>query len=373
LLLLLGGAGGCGPGREEQKIAKTAVAAEEYSFDQAITATGTLKPVGEVKVGSQLSGRISEISVDFNDDVTNGQVLAVLDQEKFKARVREAQAVLEVERADVRLQEAAVLEAESALEDARFTHHATTAELESAEAQVLEARRDLERKRQLSEQGVLSEHQLDQAGTSYESLSALARAHEARMVAATAKITQAEAAVAMAKARLANASAEVNKVGASLEQAEVDLSRTMIRSPINGVVIRRDVEPGQTVAASLEAPTLFTLAKDLRRMEVHARIDEADIGSVTRGQRASFVVDAFPAREFGGRVTQVRKAPEVVQHVVTYTVVISADNQDFALLPGMTAIIRIKPGDLKSSREASVAVGADAIAGQERPPGTQGR
>jgi HlyD family secretion protein len=154
-------------------------------------------------------------------------------------------------------------------------------------------------------------------------------------------VIAAEAGQVMADAELLYAEAGERQQAAELDQARIDLARTLIAAPSDGVVIGRDVDGGQTVAASLEAPTLFTIAQDLRHMEVHAKVDEADIGQIRVGQRASFTVDAYPARIFSGTVEQIRKAPEVVENVVTYTVVLSAQNADLVLLPGMTAMIQV--------------------------------
>jgi HlyD family secretion protein len=153
--------------------------------------------------------------------------------------------------------------------------------------------------------------------------------------------TAAELARDMAAANLELSNAQVRRHSEALEQARIALERTVIRSPINGIVISRDVDPGQTVAATLEAPTLFTIAHDLGRMQVHARVDEADIGRIREGQRARFTVDAHPGRTFTGIVSEIRKAPLLVQNVITYTVVLDAENPDFVLLPGMTAVLQI--------------------------------
>lgn len=151
----------------------------------------------------------------------------------------------------------------------------------------------------------------------------------------------------MTDANLLYAQAAESKQSAELDQARIDLERTVISAPIDGVVIGRDVDRGQTVAASLEAPTLFTLAQDLREMEVHANIDEADIGRIRIGQQARFTVDAYPTRAFTGTATQIRKAPQLIQNVVTYTVVLSTQNPDLALLPGMTAVVHVVVDEAK--------------------------
>jgi HlyD family secretion protein len=175
----------------------------------------------------------------------------------------------------------------------------------------------------------------------HQSAAAGLRAAEAQVQIAREAVVAAEAGLLMADANLQYAQAAERQHAAELDQAWIDLARTVIAAPSDGVVIGRDVDRGQTVAASLEAPTLFTIAQDLRQMEVHAKVDEADIGQIRVGQRASFTVDAYPGRIFSGTVVQIRKAPEMVENVVTYTVVLSARNPDRVLLPGMTAIVQV--------------------------------
>jgi HlyD family secretion protein len=169
----------------------------------------------------------------------------------------------------------------------------------------------------------------------------LFRAAEAERTVVEAAIPAADAELEMAQATLEHALAAFDQQQAALEQARIDLARTVIRAPIDGIIIDRQVELGQTVAATLEAPTLFTIARDLRDMQVHAKIDEADIGRVQPGQRARFTVDAHPDRVFEATVSEIRKSPEVLQNVVAYTVILAAPNRDLALLPGMTAMVRV--------------------------------
>ena len=274
-------------------------AVERGDLVATVTATGRVEVVRSVRVGSQLSGQLAELLVDFNDEVTAGQAIARLDDRSFAARVREARARLASARAELAMAEAAI---------------------EGARARAGEAGRDFERRQSLHESGRLSTTELDRA----RALTLGARSDLA--------VAEAEAAARRAAVEIAEA---------ALHQADIDMQRTVIRAPIDGVVIGRNVDEGQTVAASLEAPTLFTIARDLSRMEVHARVDEADIGRVDAGQRAVFTVDAYPARRFEAEVLQVRKAPDVVEGVVTYTVVLGTGNEDLALLPGMTAIVRV--------------------------------
>jgi HlyD family secretion protein len=251
---------------------------------QVVSSTGTLQAVVTVLVGSQISGTIDKLFADFNTKVKAGEVVAQLNQDKFKAAVDQARANL--------------LAAESSLAKAKVS--------------VVDAQRTLERNRELRKRDLMPQSELDTAQTAYDA--ALAQ-------------------VEVNKAQSAQAQAALN-------QATVDLNNTVIRSPVDGIVISRSVDVGQTVAASLQAPTLFTIANDLAKMEVHTNVDEADVGNVTEGQEVSFTVDAFPARRFKGRVHQVRNAPTVVQNVVTYDAVVRIDNKELLLKPGMTANVQ---------------------------------
>ena len=307
----------------------------------SVVATGSLRPVGEVRVGSQVSGQIAELLAGFNDKVERGQVLARLDTSTFSARVREAEAAVELAEAQVRIQEAAAAKAGADLsnEEARIAVHA--ARVARARSAKREAERELGRKRALAREHSIAETELDKAQASYDTAAAELDAEERESVAQMSAVNGAKAAIARAQAEREYAEAMVRQQRAVLERYRAELDQATIRSPINGVVIGRDVEAGQTVAASLEAPTLYTLAEDLGRMEVHTRVDEADIGKVRSGQKALFRVDAFPDRTFEGRVVEIRKAPQPVQGVVTYTVLVSAKNPDELLLPGMTAVVSI--------------------------------
>jgi HlyD family secretion protein len=314
---------------------------ERGDITSFVSATGTLTPVGQVQVGSQLSGQVGEVLVDFNDEVARDQPLARIDPEGFEATVREAEAGLEIAEASMLMQEAALSKAEADLVTAQATQVVRTAETESARAQREEAEAQLGRAQALAREAAISGSDVDRAQARAESASAMLRAAETQELVGDASTQSAEAAVKMSLAGLQNAVAEVKRRSAALERAKVDLQRTTIRAPIDGIVINRNIESGQTVAASLEAPTLFTLASDLRHMEVYAQVDQADIGRITVGQPVAFAVDAYPDRVFQGAVKQIRKAPQIVQNVVTYTVIVSADNAELLLLPGMTAILRI--------------------------------
>ena len=257
---------------------------EKGDLTVTVTASGTLEPTNQVDVGSELSGIVKSVEADYNDPVKKKQVLAVLDTSKLQAQVLQSRASLESAKAKV-------LQAKATIEEASH-------QLER-----------LEQLGKLSGSKAVSQYDLDSAKAN------LARAVADR-AAAVASVSQAEA---------------------TLEVSETDLAKAVIYSPIDGVVLTRSVEPGQTVAASLQAPVLFTIAEDLREMELHVDVDEADVGKVKQGQRAVFYVDAYPERAFPARISQVRYGAETVDGVVTYKTILNTDNSDLSLRPGMTA------------------------------------
>jgi HlyD family secretion protein len=246
-----------------------------------VTATGTLSPVVQVEVGSQVSGRIKELFADYNSEVKAGQVIATIDSRLFQTAVSQARARLASARAD----------------------------LKRTEALAENSRLQYERTRGLGDRGVVAAAQIDEA-------QAARRSAEAQVVSARAEVTQAQAA---------------------LEQAEINLAYTTIASPIDGVVVSRNVDVGQTVAASLSAPTLFVIAGDLRQMEVHTSVAESDVGQLVPGMRVEFTVDAYPDDTFVGAVKQVRYEAQAVSNVVTYDAVVQVENDALKLRPGMTA------------------------------------
>lgn len=275
------------------------VVAERGDIITSITASGSLQAVGTVEVGSEVSGLIKELHADFNTPVKQGQVLARIDPSTFESRVLQGEAQLAI----------------------------AQAQLDQAKAELREAERDFETKRKLSTSGWYS-----------------ARGTET-----------AEAALARARASVKLSEANLLQARANLNQARIDLSRTYIRAPVDGIVISRAINIGQTVAASFQTPTLFTIAEDLAEMQVEAAVDEADIGSVAPGQRAEFTVDAYPDRIFEGEVKEVRLASgeadadkaTASSGVVTYTVIITAPNKDGKLLPNMTANATIFLGEVR--------------------------
>ena len=250
-----------------------------------VTATGQLKPVNQVDVGTEVSGTIESVAVDYNDRVSAGEVLAQLDTAKLEAQT---------------------LQSKAALASAR-------AKVSAAEATLVETRLKFERCTRLAEKNLCSREDVDTA----------------------------QAAHLRAQAEAADAGAKVAEAAAKLTVDETNLDKAVIRAPIDAIILERRVEPGQTVAASLQTPVLFTLAEDLRQMELHVDVDEADVGQVREGQPATFSVDAYPGRNFPARITQVRYAPRTVEGVVTYETLLSVDNTDLSLRPGMTATAEI--------------------------------
>jgi HlyD family secretion protein len=289
------------------------VKVERGEISSIVTATGTVNPVINVLVGSQVSGTIKALYADFNSIVKEGQVVAQIDPAIFEAQVEQG-------RANVLNAQANLVNAQANLENAK-------ANLIKADVAVVDTKRTLNRNRPLLERNVIAQATLDTAQVNYDT--------------AVAQRDVANAQVESAKSQVESSKAQVEQARAALNLAETNLRYTTIRSPVNGTVISRNVDVGQTVAASLQAPTLFTIAKDLTQMQVDTNVSEADVGRVAIGQGASFTVDAYPEKTFRGKVSEVRDAPIIVQNVVTYDVVIQVDNKELKLKPGMTANVSV--------------------------------
>lgn len=341
-------------------------AADRGPLVASVSSTGTLNAVITVQVGSQVSGQIRDLLADFNSEVGRGQVIARIDPEMFEAKVRQAEADLEVARAAVASQRAQVERVAGDLANAVALLAVAKANTEKSEAVLREAKRDFERRRELFQKGVTNAADFDKAEGVHAQAQAQRQAAAAQEIAQQASIVAARAQVRAAEAAVENALAVVRQKEAYVRQAQIDLDHTFIRAPVDGVVVSRNVDIGQTVAASLQAPILFLIAQDLARMQVNAAVDEADVGRVKVGQRASFTVDAFRGERFEGEVTQIRKSPQVIQNVVTYDVVIAVDNKDLKLLPGMTANLRI----LVAERGDALRVPSAAL--RFRPPDAEG-
>ena len=314
---------------------------ERGQLSETVTATGTLDALVTVDVSSQVSGQIAELFVDFNDAVKQGQPLAQIDRQSYEARFAEAEAAVNMAEASVDVQLARLTRASVDVVNAKAQRAVHKARIEKARAQLLAAQSGFTRRETLRARGAISVSDLEQAQAERDSAAATVREAEALSEAQEQSIAAAEADHLRVTAELANAKANVPQKTALLRLAGVELERTTIRSPVDGIVIGRNIDEGQTVAAALEAPTLFTIAGDLRDMEVHVRVDETDIGQIAVSQKAGFTVDAFPGEQFFGVVSDIRKAAQVVQNVVTYTVVIRTTNPNEILLPGMTALVNI--------------------------------
>ena len=272
---------------------------ERGDIHDVVEATGTINAVITVQVGSQVSGTISKLFVDFNSRVHKGDLVALIDPALFKGAVEQATADLE---------------------NARANLVAARANLEKAQATLVQTKADYDRTIGLTKDGVMSQQQLDLAKANYDS---------------------ATAAVGGARANVTQAEAQVSQKEAALAVAQTNLNYTVIRSPIDGTVVARNVDVGQTVAASLQAPTIFTIAQDLKKMQVYAKTDESDVGNIKVGKEVTFKVDAFPKETFRGVVSQVRMNATTVQNVVTYDTIIDFANPELKLFPGMTAYVTI--------------------------------
>ncbi len=297
--------------------------AQRGDIHDMVEATGTINAVTTVQVGSQVSGTIQKLFADFNSHVKKGQVIAQIDPSLVQGALLQARADLESSRAN--------------LANAR-------ANLLKAQATAAQAQADYERNAGLAKEGIISAQALDLAKANAET---------------------AAAAVSSAKAQVTQASADQQQKSAAVNIAQTNMEHTIIRSPIDGTVVARSVDVGQTVAASLQAPTLFTIAQDLTKMQVYVSTDESDVGNIRPGQKVSFKVDAFPKQTFRGTVSQVRLNATTVQNVVTYTTVVDFDNPDLKLFPGMTAYVSVPVAD--ASNVLKVANGALRFTPEMKP------
>lgn len=343
---------------------------ERGNLRNTVTATGTLQAVTTVQVGSQASGTISALYADYNSVVKKGQVVAQLDPAVSKAQVDQARANLQQAQASLQQARAAVANSRAGVSDAQAKAQAAASTTQNNQAgvtgaranlAVLKAQQDdalsyLKQQESLLKSGVVPQRDYDVAQTAYQTAQAkydqaAAQLNQAilseQMSAGSgiaqsqAQVQQSQAQVQQSEAQVQAAQAQVQQAAAALQLAEVNLAHTTITSPIDGIVVSRDVNVGQTVAASLAAPTLFTIANDLTKMQVIANIDQADIGLVENAKSVKFSVDAFPGKDFDGKIEQMRLNPQNVQNVVTYNVVIDVDNPDQKLKPGMTANLTV--------------------------------
>lgn len=314
---------------------------ERGSVQASITATGTLNPVVNVQVGSQVSGNIKALYADFNTKVQQGQLVALIDPQMFQAQVDQASGAAASAAAAVVTAQAQVERAKADLAGAIANRDNLKAVLAKDQANALNAQVQWQRSETLFKSGVVSQQDHDTAKAAFDASQAQITADQAQISAAAQSIQAAQAQVNVALTQMNGARAQANQARAALKQAQISLGHTRILAPVSGTVIARHFDVGQTVAASFQAPDIFDIAQDLTQMQVDTNVDESDVGSLRAGQAASFTVDAYPGIVFRGKVMDVRKAPIVAQNVVTYDVVIGVSNPDIKLFPGMTANVTI--------------------------------
>ncbi len=314
---------------------------ERGRVEATVSATGACNAVVSVQVGSQVSGNIKALYADFNTRVKAGQLVAVIDPEIFQAKVRQAEAAWKYSKAALENAKAAAEKSHADLYSASAAVVNQVAAIAKAKSAVLDARSKLGRRQQLFEQQILSKEDLDTAQAAFDQAVAEQQAAEAQHDAAVHNVQSAEAAYQAANKTVTMFSEEIALNEAALNQASIDLRHTRITAPVDGTVVARRMDVGQTVAASFQAPTIFEIAQDLTKMQVDTNVAESDIGRLQLGQTASFGVDAYPGLIFRGHVTQIRQAPINVQNVITYDAVIEVANPELKLFPGMTANVTI--------------------------------
>lgn len=348
------------PAEDSYRLAK----ADRGEILATVSATGTINPITTVIVGSQLSGQVVEILADFNSTVKAGQVVARLNSDQIRARLDAARADLAQMRANRQVQEGMIAKVRADTDKARAAIADAEAQVARNEALLADTERIFQRQSELRSRGFAAQQTYDTARTTRDAQEAALNSARAQVLSAKASLAGLAADLQVAEANLEAVKAQIAQREASVRQIEVDLRNTEIKSPVSGVVVQRNVELGQTVAASLQAPELFRIADDLRHMEIAANIDETDVGRIQAGQRTVFTVNAFPGRTFEGNVKQVRLGSQTVQNVVIYTAIISIENPRLELLPGMTASLRVET----DRRENVIRVPNAAL--RWRPPAT---
>ncbi|MES1261007.1 MAG: efflux RND transporter periplasmic adaptor subunit, partial [Acidobacteriota bacterium] len=313
-------------------------------IDSTVTTTGNLNAVITVQVGSQVSGNIIALYADFNTKVKKGQLVAEIDPAPFRAAVDQAAATLSAAKAATMTAQASLAKAQSDLVSAEANTANQKANLVKAQSAVDLARVEDERRQVMVKSGSTSQEDADTSRANYNQAVASVQAAEAAVAASEAAAESAKKGVEVTRTQLAQAGAVVAEDQAVLAQAELNLSHTRILAPVDGTVESRNMDVGQTVAASFQAPVIFLIAQDLTKMQVDTNVDESDVGAIRLGQPATFTVDAFPGQTFRGRVAQIRQAPINVQNVITYDIVVEVSNSDLKLFPGMTANATIYTG-----------------------------
>jgi HlyD family secretion protein len=318
-----------------------AATVEHGDINVAVSATGNPNAVVTVQVGTQVSGVILALYADFNSKVTKGQLIARIDPAPFQAKVDQAQASLDASRAAVANSQAVIQQAMAGIQAANSSLAAAQANVLKAEAVAEDDKVKVDRRVIMVKQGADAKEDLETAQTTYKSALADHDALVAQQHAVEDSVKVAQAQLNVANSLLTANQAQVKQFSAALQSTQLDLDHTKIMAPVDGVVVSRNVDVGQTVAASLAAPTLFLIAQDLTKMQVDTNVSEADVGRVRVNQPATFTVDAYPGQVFTGNVTSIRKAPINVANVITYDAVIGVANPDLKLFPGMTANVKI--------------------------------
>jgi HlyD family secretion protein len=288
-----------------------------------------------------VSGNIKALYADFNTKVKKGQLVAVIDPQSFQARVDQARAALDSARAAIVSAQAQIEKSNADIASAQAAVANQVAAVAKSKAAVRDAQNKSAASQSLAKEGIVSKEDLITAQSNYDQALAEQQAANAQVDAAQHQVQAAQAQKQVSITLLSSANSQVKQAQAGLDQALVDLNHTQITAPVDGTVVARRMDVGQTVAASFQAPTIFEIAQDLTKMQVDTNVDEADVGVVKLGQPARFSVDAYPTRTFEGQVTQIRQAPINVQNVVTYDVVVAVGNPDLKLYPGMTANVKI--------------------------------
>jgi HlyD family secretion protein len=325
------------------------VAVERGPIQAKVTATGNLNAVVDVLVSSQVSGNIKALYADWNSKVKKGQLVALIDPEIFQAQVDQATAAF-------RSAHSATLTAQAQLEKSKSDLSAANASEKNAEAIAAKdianetnAKAQWERAEELFKEEVIARQDRDTAEANYNASQGQVTADQAEIEAAKQNIRSAQASIEVAQSQLTGAQAQERETQAALQQSQINLDHTRITAPVDGTVVARRMDVGQTVASTMNPPTIFEVAQDLTKMQVDTNVDESDVGNIAIGQKASFFVDSYPGSTFLGVVADIRKAPIITQNVVTYDVVITVDNSDLKLFPGMTANVTIMAGKLEDA------------------------
>ena len=314
---------------------------ERGVVESTVSATGTCNAVVDVQVGSQVSGNIKALYADFNTVVKAGQLVALIDPEMFRAKVAQAEAAWRNSVASLENARASATKSEADVSSAIAAEANQVAAIARARVAVADANTKLSRRVQMLKEHIISQEDLDTAKAAYDEAGADLQAALAQRDAATHNVQAAQAALNAAQKQVAMFQAQVALSVATLNQARIDLAHTRITAPVDGTVVARHMDVGQTVAASFQTPTIFEIAQDLTKMQIDTNVDESDVGKLRVGQEATFTVDAYRGTAWKGPIIQIRKAPINVQNVITYDAVIQANNPDLRLFPGMTANVTI--------------------------------